>query len=171
MGLTDNTSMENFDTTADLLINLKLMYIFYADESGFSKGGKLEPEQPITVFAGILLDRTKLFKAIKTFDSILVSINKDIDNKIKELKFNDIKQGKFPYSKNFPTVDDKTNLLQNIITKFEEEISFKVFYCAIDDKSFFDAKKRKASIYRGINPSISGCCLLCHQPYRTVSTK
>lgn len=119
------------------------MYIFYADESGFSKGSKLEPEQPITVFAGILLDRTKLFKAIKTFDSILASVNKNIENKIGELKFNDIKQGKFPYSKNFPKVDDKIKLLQKIIKEFEEEISFKVFYSAIDDKSFFEAKKGK----------------------------
>lgn len=119
------------------------MYIFYADESGFSKGGKLEAAQPITVFAGILLDRTKLFKAIKTFDSIMASVNKNIDNKISELKFNDIKQGKFPYSKNYPKVDDKIMLLQKIVKEFEEEISFKVFYSAIDDKSFFEAKKQK----------------------------
>lgn len=32
------------------------MYIFYADESGFSKGGKFEREQPVLVVAGILMN-------------------------------------------------------------------------------------------------------------------
>lgn len=117
------------------------MYVFYGDESGFSKGVRLEPEQPITVYAGVLIDRTKLNKAIATFDGILESINNGIAQKVTELKFNDIKQGKYPYSVNFPKVDDKADLLERIITDFQREISFKIFYSAICDELFLQEKK------------------------------
>ena len=120
------------------------MYIFYADESGFSKGGKLEPNQPITVFAGVLIDRTKLFKALRIFDDILAYVNKDGASNLTELKFSDIKQAKHPYRVNFPKVDDKADLLEKIITDFQHEISFKVFYSAINDRAFFALKKSNA---------------------------
>lgn len=120
------------------------MYVFYADESGFSKGGKFELEQPVTVVAGVLIDKTKLFKALRVFDSILTEINHDLDDKIDELKFNDIKQNKYPYSQNFPKIDDKADLLERIILQFQQEVSFKVLYAAVDDLKFFEAKKKKS---------------------------
>jgi hypothetical protein len=120
------------------------MYVFYGDESGFSKGGNLEPQQPITVYAGILIDLTKLNKAVNTFDEILASINESIPDKIRELKFRDIKQSRYPYSAGYRTVDSKADLLEEIITRFQNDISFKIFYSAISYEDYFKQKKANA---------------------------
>lgn len=59
------------------------MYVFYGDEIGFSKGSGLEPEQPITLFAGILVNITKLHKSTVTFDRIIGQINMDMPHAIR----------------------------------------------------------------------------------------
>lgn len=120
------------------------MYIFYADESGFSKGSGFEKEQPITVVAGILIDLTKLTKAIRVFDGILEKINQgEQTHPITELKFADIRQGKYPYKKNFPKVEKRADLLRDIILAFEQEIAFKIIYTAIDDALFLESKLKQ----------------------------
>jgi Protein of unknown function (DUF3800) len=120
------------------------MFIFYGDESGFSRGSNLEVEQPITVYAGILINLSKLNKAIGIFDDILASINAGIPDKIRELKFSDIRRSRYPYSINYKTVDSKADLLEEVITRFQNDISFKVFYSAICDEDYLNQKKKQA---------------------------
>ncbi len=118
------------------------MYIFYGDESGFSKGSKLEKDQPLTVFCGILIDLTKLNKAAEVHKSILDDLNsQNAQGVITELKFNDIKKGKGPIRKTYSRVADRADLLEEIVSKFLNEISLKVFYTAIDDENFINTKK------------------------------
>jgi len=117
------------------------MYVFYGDESGFSKGGKVEPDQPITVFAGILIDLTKLQKAIRTFDEFLAEINDGLSRPIREIKFSDIKSGAYPYAQKYPTVDNKCDLLHRIVTTFHSEIKYRLLFTAICDSDFFAQKK------------------------------
>jgi hypothetical protein len=120
------------------------MYVFYADESGFSKGGELEKEQPVLVVAGILINiEQHLPKAIRTFDNILSKINTGITDKpIKELKFSDIKNGKYPYRDTIGGVEARANLIEQIINEFENEIKFKILFSVIDNQKFFQCKKR-----------------------------
>ncbi len=118
------------------------MYVFYADESGFSKGSDLEADQPITVVAGVLIDLTKLPKAIRIFDETLRIINQGNPEKpITELKFSDIRQGKGVFRKNFPKIEARADLLKSVIEEFEREIAFKIFYTAVVDEKFMEAKK------------------------------
>jgi hypothetical protein len=117
------------------------MYAFYGDESGFTKGNSLEKEQPITVYAGILIDLTKLSKAIRVFDELMEAINKNIAHPITELKFADINHGKYPYSVNYPSVESRCGLLEKLVTDFTKEINCKVIYCAVCDEEFDKAKK------------------------------
>jgi hypothetical protein len=120
------------------------MYVFYADESGFSKGGNLEADQPITVVAGVLIDLTKLPKAIRIFDKTLDIINRGNPEKsITELKFSDIRQGKGVFRKNFPKIEARADLLKSVMEEFEHEIAFKIFYTAVVDEKFIEAKKNE----------------------------
>lgn len=119
------------------------MYIFYTDESGFSKGNDLEKEQPVTVVAGVLIDLTKLPKAIRIFDKTLEKINQGNHEKpITELKFSDIRQGKGVFKKNFPKIEARADLLKSVMEEFEREIAFKIFYTAILDEKFIETKKQ-----------------------------
>jgi hypothetical protein len=120
------------------------MYAFYADESGFSKQShKFEVEQPVLVVLGILIDISKLRKAIDVFDNILTRVNALVSYPVTELKFTDIRNKK-PFKDDLPTIDERANLLSSIIEDFQSEISFKIFYCAIDNELFFKAKKTES---------------------------
>jgi Protein of unknown function (DUF3800) len=116
------------------------MYAFYADESGFSKSTKFEIDQPILVVVGILIDTSKLRKAIEVFDDILLKVNALLNTSVQELKFTEIRN-KYPYKIDLPKVEERADLLENIILDFQKEIDFKVFYCAIDNQRYFNARK------------------------------
>jgi hypothetical protein len=119
------------------------MYAFYADESGFSKSAKFESEQPILVVAGILVDITKLRKATEVFDDILQKVNAGLNTRVKELKFSEIRN-KPPFKRDIPALQDRADLLLRIFQQFQQEISFKLLYCAIDNKDFFQSKATKS---------------------------
>lgn len=118
------------------------MYVFYGDESGFSKGWGFEAAQPITVYAGILVDLTKLRKAIQTHDEIIEEINESSQIPIRELKFTDFKEcSKEPYKSKYHNVENRCDLLSRIVTTFQSEINFKLIYSAIHDDTFLKIKR------------------------------
>jgi hypothetical protein len=122
------------------------MYAFYADESGFTKQlHKFEADQPVLVVLGILIDITKLKKAVDLFDNILLKVNALLSRPVTELKFTDIRNKK-PFKDDLPTVQERADLLSDIIIEFDSEISFKVFYCAIDNELFFRQKKANTTL-------------------------
>jgi hypothetical protein len=126
------------------------MYAFYADESGFSKSGKFESEQPILVVAGVLVDVTKLRKAVEVFDNILDLVNSKLSKPVKELKFSDIRN-KNPYRIDIPKLEDRADLLHDIVIQFQKEITFKLLYSAIDNDAFFKTKATKPALLSQIN--------------------
>ncbi len=121
------------------------MYAFYADESGFARSVKFEENQPILVVAGILVDFTKLRKAVDVFDTILSVVNSKLSYPVKELKFSDIRN-KNPYRLDLPTVEERADLLHLIFTTFQSEINFKLFYCAVDNDVFSKIYRSEATL-------------------------
>ncbi|HRI60525.1 MAG TPA: DUF3800 domain-containing protein [Saprospiraceae bacterium] len=119
------------------------MYAFYADESGFSKANKYEPEQPVLVVAGILIDFSKLQKALNVFDEILLDVNAKLSKPVRELKFSEIRN-KEPFRTDLPKVEERADLLESILLGFQEEIDFKIFYCAIDNQEYYRVKRSEA---------------------------
>ncbi len=119
------------------------MYSFYADESGMSqKKSDYDKEQPILVVAGILIDVNKITKVIQVVDAVLKDIiNDNLRNPVPEMKFSQIRNKK-PYTGAFPDEKDRISLFTRIIKKFQKELEFKVFYCAIDNKVFFTLKEK-----------------------------
>jgi len=117
------------------------MYTFYADESGFSKWDKLDKNQPILVVSGILICIDTVTKAVKVFDTVLKDmINVKLPYPVSEMKFSAIRN-KSPYREGFPILKNRIALFTKIIKKFQQELEFKVFYCAIDSKAFYNLKK------------------------------
>lgn len=116
------------------------MYALYADESGFSKANKYETEQPVLVVAGILIDFSKLTKAISVFDEILLEVNAKLSRPVPELRFSEIRN-KEPFRTSLPEVEERANLLEYVLIKFQEEIDFKIFYCAIDNETYYKYKR------------------------------
>lgn len=116
------------------------MYAFYADESGFSKSLKFETNQPVLVTAGILIDISKLRKALEEFDKILEYVNALLSKPVKELKFSEIRN-KHPYRIDLPRHEERANLLEKIVFDFQKNITFKIIYCAIDNQEFYKVKK------------------------------
>lgn len=116
------------------------MYALYADESGFSKANKYETEQPVLVVAGILIDFSKLTKAISVFDEILLEVNAKLSRPVPELRFSEIRN-KEPFRTSLPEVEERANLLEYVLIKFQEEIDFKIFYCAIDNETYYKHKR------------------------------
>ena len=132
------------------------MYIFYADESGFSKGAEYEAQQPVLVVGGFLLDLTKLNKAVTVYDKILKNLNKKLQGSfvVKELKFADIKDGKGTYKQAYPTVQDRTNLLKDVIAEFLNAMpSMKIFYSAINNKEFYIERRTNSLLKSNFNHS------------------
>jgi len=120
------------------------MYIFYADESGFSKSTKFEKEQPVIVVGGILVNLVKLNKALTVYDSIISKINRKLpdDKELRELKFTRIKDGRNVIKSGFPKVIDRSDLLNEIFKKFLTEIpGLKIFYSAIDQEKYYQLKR------------------------------
>lgn len=117
------------------------MYAFYADESGFSKSNKYESEQPVLVTAGILIDFTKLRKAIESFDRILNYVNKKLTTPVSEIKFSEIRN-KLPYRRDLPGHEERADLLEKIVLDFQNDINFKIIYCAIDNQEYYRIKKQ-----------------------------
>jgi len=119
------------------------MYALYADESGFSKASKYEPEQPVLVVAGILIDFSKLQKALNVFDEILLDVNAKLSRPVRELKFSEIRN-KEPFRTDLPRVEERADLLENILLGFQQEIDFKILYCAIDNEKYHRVKRSEA---------------------------
>jgi len=59
------------------------------------------------------------------------------------LKFSDIRQGKGVFRKNFPKIEARADLLKSVMEEFEHEIAFKIFYTAVVDEKFIEAKKNE----------------------------
>lgn len=140
------------------------MYVFYGDESGFSKGNTLEANQPITVYAGIVVDVTKLNKAVAIYKSLLKEINEECGSELRELKFSDFKQcNKEPYKSHYSDVGRRCDLLERVVRTFCNEIKFKLLYTAVDDKTFFGMKDAGDEIAKDFkHPFVAAC-------YRVIS--
>ncbi|MBK7937273.1 MAG: DUF3800 domain-containing protein [Lewinellaceae bacterium] len=119
------------------------MYALYADESGFSKASKYESDQAILVVAGILIDFSKLQKALNVFDEILLDVNAKLNRPVRELKFSEIRNRE-PFRISLAKVEERADLLENILLGFQKEIDFKIFYCAIDNEKYYRVKRSEA---------------------------
>lgn len=138
------------------------MYAFYSDESGFSKSSKYEIEQPVLVTAGILIDFTKLNKAIIEFDKILSFVNSKLSRPVRELKFSEIRN-KYPYKHDIPSIKDRADLLEKIVFDFQKSIKFKIIYCAIDNQEYYAIKSKETILKNQLkHPYLCGCYkMLC----------
>lgn len=138
------------------------MYAFYADESGFSLSTKYEPEQPVLVTAGILIDFNRLTKAIEEFDKLLIHVNSKLISPVKELKFSEIRN-KNPYRIALHKVEDRADLLEKIVFDFEKNIDIKIIYCAIDTQKYYEIRKTEPLLINGLkHPYLYSCYkMLC----------
>ena len=118
------------------------MYALYADESGFSKSNQFEKEQPVLVVAGLLIDFTRLRKALDVFDTILMEVNSKLKFPVNELKFSAIRN-KHPFIMQLPKIDERADLLENILLTFKQEIDFKIIYSAIDSELYHKTKRNE----------------------------
>lgn len=133
------------------------MYAFYADESGFSKSLKYEENQPILVCAGVLINFSRLRKALEVFDEILIHVNSLLDYPVNELKFSEIRN-KHPYRLALPLQKDRADLIEKIVFDFQKNIKFKIIYCAIDNQKFYNNKKGLPVLKRELkHPYLCAC--------------
>lgn len=116
------------------------MYLFYADESGFSKSAKYEPQQPVLVTAGILVNTNDLPNAINEFDNALTYVNTLLSAPVNELKFAEIRNHR-RYRFAIHAMQGRADLLDKIIREFKEAVKFKIVYCAIDSQEYARNKK------------------------------
>jgi len=132
------------------------MYVFYADESGFPKSAKYEPEQPVLVTAGILVNSNGLSKAINEFDRILMHVNSRLSRPVNELKFAEIRNHR-RYRFDVPVMQDRADLLTKIVRDFKDAVEFKIIYCAIDSQEYARNKKAEEILNKQLkHPYLSG---------------
>ncbi len=117
------------------------MYMCYVDESGHN-GKKYNPDQPVQVLCGVLIDITKINKTQKELDLILRFLNKK-GIPITELKASDAYRGRKHWGNVKPQIRDK---IFRIVLDWAKSRSCKFIVSPIDTKLFFDLKASQCTI-------------------------
>lgn len=111
------------------------MYICYVDESGHN-GKKHNPDQPVQVLCGTLVDVTKIHKTQRELNLLLKFLGKH-GIPIAELKASDAYRGRKHWSAVKPGTRDK---IFEMILNWARERSCKFIVCPIDTGLFFARK-------------------------------
>ena len=110
-----------------------MLYICYVDESGHC-GEKYNPEQPVEVLFGVMLDLTKLTKAHRQHNEI-IKIFKDAGIHVSEFKANDLYRGQKQFDGFSPELRDRIFLF---LLSWGADRKCRYIVSPIDSKKHFD---------------------------------